>query len=484
MEKLTIQIHNIRCIKDALLELPFDNGIYTFVGANGSGKSTIIMCMSQLMMKQIEGLNDGFNDDSFVSLQIGLDKRVCKRENNQWIRTVDTLPRFKGLYEGSLFYGTRFEDSTIIDKKIANSEIASIEISDADDYMKDRISFILHGDTNHYRHLKRIKNRKIASHHGIKNLPYFDEIDGKLISQYRMSSGECLLISLMHFLYNSIVRKSLPIDQKAIVLIDELELALHPVAVLRLIDYLKELAQEHTNLVVYLSSHSPEVIKTMRPFNLFRVNNNNGTITLEQNCYPSYLIRDLYSNVSPDYLLLVEDELAQLVVNRILNEGGLRHSRLIHCVPVGGWENVLALHRELYSKKVLGNVTQIISILDGDIQKSLNRVQKQLPHLFLPIPSVEKFLYNVIKNNNDPLLRRTINDKFFIVDSLDNIVSRYNRGTLNGMTDNNKNFYEFLCRALQDIGTSEEVFVYGLCDEVLKSMNFENFKNSLQRRLL
>ena len=83
---------------------------------------------------------------------------------------------------------------------------------------------------------------------------------------------------------------------------------------------------------------------------MYRLNNDNGNLTLESNCYPSYLIRDLYSNVSPDFLLLVEDYLAQLVVNRVLSMNNLRSSKLIHCVPVGGADNVLELHKELYSK--------------------------------------------------------------------------------------------------------------------------------------
>lgn len=191
-----------------------------------------------------------------------------------------------------------------------------------------------------------------------------------------MSSGECLLISLLHFLYNSIERRSLPVDKKVLVLIDELELALHPIAINRLMEYLQKLVNEHSNLVIYLSSHSPEVIRRMRPSSLYRLNNDNGNLTLESNCYPSYLIRDLYSNVTPDFLLLVEDHLAQLVVNRVLSMNNLRSSKLIHCVPVGGADNVLELHKELYSKKILGTNTEIVSVLDGDMEGKLNKEQK------------------------------------------------------------------------------------------------------------
>ena len=42
---LNIKIKGIRNIDEADLTLPFMNGIYTFVGANGSGKSTILQCL-------------------------------------------------------------------------------------------------------------------------------------------------------------------------------------------------------------------------------------------------------------------------------------------------------------------------------------------------------------------------------------------------------------------------------------------------------
>ena len=101
-------------------------------------------------------------------------------------------------------------------------------------------------------------------------------------------------------------------------------------------DFLKDLVKEHSNLVVYLSTHSPEVIRTIPPIDLFKINNSEGIVSVETNCYPSYLIRDLYSNVSPDFLLLVEDELAQIVVNKILSKYSLRTTKLIHCVQLEG----------------------------------------------------------------------------------------------------------------------------------------------------
>lgn len=46
MEYLKLELNEIKNIKHADLELPFDNGIYTFVGANGCGKSTLMLSMA------------------------------------------------------------------------------------------------------------------------------------------------------------------------------------------------------------------------------------------------------------------------------------------------------------------------------------------------------------------------------------------------------------------------------------------------------
>ena len=485
MEALKIVISHIKNIKKAELEIPFDNGIYTFVGANGCGKSTLMLCMAQLLSKnQLGKLRIGDIDNySFVEYKNDdLVQKWCWNSTGHLVSKGQSF-KYNGMYEGSLFYGTRFEDSTNIEQMIQEGKITEERIADADKQVKEQLSYIIHGDLKHYGTLMRLKNKKVAEELGITNRPYFIRVGSCLISQYRMSSGECLLISLLHFLYNSIERRSLPVDKKVLVLIDELELALHPIAINRLMEYLQKLVNEHSNLVIYLSSHFPEVIRRMSPSSLYRLNNVDGNLTLESNCYPSYLIRDLYSNVAPDFLFLVEDHLAQFVVNRVLSQNNLRSSKLIHCVPVGGANNVLELHRELYSKKILGTNAKILSILDGDMQENLSKNQKKLPHLFLPIMSVEKFLYSVIKENSNPALRRIINDKYFIVSSLNDIVAEYNKGTLEGATDNNKNFYKVLCNQLVSIGTSEEVFVSGLCDDIVENIDFTKFVRNLKQKL-
>lgn len=102
----------------------------------------------------------------------------------------------------------------------------------------------------------------------------------------------------------------------------------------------------------------------------------------------------------------------------------------------------------------------------------------------LPIPSVEKFLYNVIKENKNPKLKHIINDKYFIVQSLDEIISQYNKGTLDGDSGNNKNFYKKLISELSSIGTKEAVFISGLCDDIIENIDVSKFIESIKKLLV
>lgn len=482
VETIEIGIKNIKNIMEAQIELPLESGVYCLVGNNGCGKSTLLLIASLLTSKY--GLNilesEDYSTNSFITF--GFKSQIDKWEyvNGRWI--VDTYPhnlRFNGMYEGSLFYGTRFDDSRVVDNLIRSSAILESEIVDSDDYIIKKMSFILHGNYSYYQGLQRIRNRNIAKRHKLTNVPYFLSVNGNPISQYRMSSGECLLISLLHFVYNSIIRRSLPQNEKILVLIDEIELALHPIAVSRLLDLLNELHKDNGNLVVILTSHSPEVIRKIPPNNIYLIQNDSGVVNLINPCFPSYVIRDVYKHDGFDHLLLVEDELAVQIVNRILLKNNLRNSKLIHVIPVGGWKNVLQLHADLMQNNVLGVGKEITSILDGDIKSCVGDDFKSIRKLYLPIKSVEKFLYNTIFENKNPALKKIINDKYFPIESLDDLVEKHNQKYKTKPSQADKKFYFRLKKNLEHRRISEEHFIQNLCDDIFNTINFNKFESSL-----
>lgn len=479
---LSIDIKNIKGIKEAHIELPVRNGIYALVGENGSGKSTILQALAQLIRPQNALFTLKKNDYS-------TDSNICFKgygyednwiiENDRWKNCIYTNRKknqgrynsyennnikLYGMYEGSLFVGTRFSDSTIVDKKYTDGEInINDDLIKADEYVIENLSYILHGDKNHYLNLMRLKNKTRREELGLKNIPYFVPSNHNgIISQYKMSSGECLLISLLHFIYNSIVRKSLPRNFPILMLLDEIELALHPSAVTRFIDLLSNLVKKYEHVSVFITTHAAEVIRKIEPLNIYKLENDNGVINYVNPCYPAYAIRDLYSPNGYDYLILCEDELAKKFIEYTIRNNNLSESKLINVCPVGGWQNVLKLHLELLQNNILGVPTNIISVLDGDIEKECNKKQEYqyIKKLFLPIPSIEKCFYKILYTNEyNKDLKKAINDTIFTVNSLDNIKSKFEENCKNVKESDNKKLYALLKNDIENRGIKEAEFI-------------------------
>jgi AAA15 family ATPase/GTPase len=483
VENLKITVNNIKNINKAIFEFPLEKSLNLIVGNNGSGKSTILLALSQTISKySLKSLNDDDYDDS-SSVEIELDnKKDIWKGSKKWYLSNVTIS-LNGMYEGSLFYGTRFNDSRKVDELLRNGRIQASDIVDADDYIKQKVSLILHGNYDNYLTLKRMRNKRISGDLGLENNPYFISINGKLISQYRMSSGECLLISLLHFVYNAIVRRSLPQNELILVLIDEIELALHPIAISRFIDLMNELVTTSGNLMIILTSHSPEVIRKIQPKHIYKIENNKGIVNIVNPGFPSYVIRDVYRHDGFDYLLLVEDELAKVIVDKILEMRGLKNSKLVHVVPVGGWSNVLALQKDLLQNNVLGLGREIVSIIDGDVKNQIPKDYSSLKKIFLPIQSIEKFLYEIIIDKPDFTFKKIINDKYFPVDSLDMLVAEHNLKYLPTVDHPDKKLYFRLRKNIESRGIDELLFVNKLADDIMNHVSFTDFAESLSRIL-
>ncbi len=492
MEVISLKICNVKNIRSADIEIPYEDGLYALVGNNGCGKSTIMLLLAQLLSSNWWAplrKEDCDENSSRVELSCMGKTDVWRYSSRQsrWLcgNTRTSRIHIHGTFEGSLFYGKRFNDSRIVDDLFEHGDLDIKDIVPADEYVHKKLSFILHGDEDHYNTLRRVRNRDAAQKLGVRNTPYFLEVKGNLISQYRMSSGECLLVSLLHFLYNTIVRGSIPEGEKVLVLIDEIELALHPIAVSRLIDFLNELLSKRNNLTIILTSHSPEVIRKIKPANLYKVINQDGILSLQSNCYPSYLIRDVYSHDGFDFLLLVEDTLAKCIIDKIVLRNNLGRGKLIHVVPVGGWDNVLSLHRELLMYNILGVGKKIISILDGDVEDVVKSKEQYatLPKLFLPVSSIEKYIYaSVIEKPNREIID-LLNDKYFVLQSLEtHAMLHREKYPADQHTQNaDKKFYFRLKKDLEERGINEEYFITNFCDDLMTMVDFSTFVSNLKR---
>ena len=121
MDTLKVNIHKIKNIDSANFEIPIESGVYSLVGTNGCGKSTVLLSVAQLISKHYLGTlkKEDYQNNSQVSYTLNniTDTWTADLRTGFW--TSDIYPKtlkVNGLYEGSLFYGTRFNDSRKIDE--------------------------------------------------------------------------------------------------------------------------------------------------------------------------------------------------------------------------------------------------------------------------------------------------------------------------------------------------------------------------------
>ena len=245
---------------------------------------------------------------------------------------------------------------------------------------------------------------------------------------------------------------------------------------------LNNIIKEHDNLTVVLTSHSPEVIRKISPNNLFMMEvDEKDTIEFYSPCYPSYAIRDVYMHSGFDYVILVEDLLAKYVVEKVIQQRSLNSGKLINVLPVGGWENVLKFQMMAYSTNTFGLGTKLFSILDGDVKNNakIKKDYKKLQKMFLPINSIEKYLYNVCTDSTYKNIKRKINDTFFNVESIDDILADYVQDNDN----NGKALYRKILGNLEKRNISEDAFIKELCNIIMNAINFEPFASELQTKI-
>lgn len=425
--KLEINIKKIKCIDNLVIELPIDNGLYAITGQNGSGKSTIAASASSvfynLPMKQYFGKTES---DSSISFRLDKSQRMWYKKNDSW-QKKSTGPdmNIKGFFEGSLIFGNRFKDMSY-EKINSLDSINQEKLIEANDFIRKNLGLILQGDENFYEKLWMVSNH----YDKFKGTIFFYEKNNKRISQFHMSTGENLLISILNSLYiRNNDRASLA--KPCLMFLDEIELALHPSSLKRLLQFLDDMSKRY-NYAIYFSTHSIELIGEINPANIFYIERHaDNTIEVINPCYPAYATRILFDNNGFDKIILVEDDLAKSIIDKILRKEQLLNSKLVHILPCGGYTNVLDLANDVVRFKLLGRNASVCIVLDGDVEQKARQymsskgISNNIPLNFLPIESLEKYLKSCLYTNVDHELFRGLNDYFFHNKSLDTIINEY-----------------------------------------------------------
>lgn len=489
---IKVKLNRIKNIDSFEYNFSFDRGIYALVGENAVGKSTVMAAIASTVYPNVIARYRKTEITSESSIELSCcgttDTWIADSIGSQMNRKSRPQVVFNGIYEGSIFSGTRFADMKNIDVVFQNTPEFVNDLIPASRELKDALSFILHDEPGHYEALYKLRNFEIAQKYGLENMPYFLKLPaGQYISKYKMSSGECLLISLLNFIISTALKpkylkyRKRVISDRMFIFVDEVELALHPSSILRLISFLEDMIKEK-NLTVLFSTHSSELIRKITPNNIFYLENHEGKCEIISPCYPQYAIRSLYDHDGYDSTILVEDVLSEIVIRKLIQDFRIRNNLLINVIPVGTWYNTLSFQKRATEQNAFGRDRFVFSVIDGDVKEEVNKVDQfqHLKKLFLPIKSVEKYLLMKMIETPDVAFIKQVGNKYFTLDSLDSILRSARKDYKITSDKTGKKLLEFLCEYLAKVRLTQEDFIKSLCEDIFAYENFDRLKSSIE----
>lgn len=374
-----ITIESLKHIRRLEFSIP-NAGVWLLTGANGTGKSTLLACMRRIgysnafpthfPASQKSDRLDSFEGSS-VRYEVDGATVTYRYRGERWV----PLPKANSrLLRNAGFPSVRYIAADA--KRIEPSR---------DDFQPRRVR-PAHGeiiaaanmifDTEKFHALKTINLRKgVGSDAFLLELPPVPGTNTRsYFSEKNLSLGELCILKLLRLLRDC--------PRGSLVLIDELELALHPMAQVMLLRYLDNIAGEKA-LTIIVSTHSATLIKQANANRLLLLQDDGtGNIVCQEKCFPSLVLGALAyrEEAASDVIVYVEDEAAQVLVEQL----ALRFmqqvfqnqlSPSIQVIPVGGITNVLRFF--VRQRPLLPVITRCYVMLDADGEQGLNEARAE-----------------------------------------------------------------------------------------------------------
>jgi len=465
MQEIKIIIEKLKKIDKLEFVLKLEKGIYAIVGNNGAGKSSLITCIAKLvrpsiLKEEFSGTTNNFSEATITYINPYGFEAIWKK-NPTWkaIDTYSSMPRYKGFFESSILTGTRFfhldnKNTTLKNKDIETSKEATI-------FIKKTMDYIINGcETSFFDKLRysEIEYRK--------RLYYIDLGNGNHITEFNFSTGEYFLLSVLKIIQTFSKRRHQ--DELRLLIIDEIDIALHPLAQKRFIEKLLQWMDEF-NLLIVFATHSLPILESLNENNIYHIENDK----IFNPIYPAYLTSKLHQHTYYDKIILVEDILASKFIEKIIEDIDIERI-LYKIIPIGGWEKVLEIYTKNEKYKYFSHACTFC-ILDGDVISQANKnPYKKIEKRFLPFSNIERVCVENIFIDSD--LNSTLSALIYPKNILDLDIEEFKEVDINASemkTETIKNIFKKLINEIRKYSEKEEIEIKNIIIDVI----YKNYKS-------
>ena len=362
-------------------------GVWILTGLNGSGKTSLFASIYRIGAQHafqrfyktspLEHKLDSYAD---AEIEYEINGSIVKYHygGQRWRAT----PRKNAnLFNQSPYTSIEYIEASGDRIEPFADEIQPRRIRDASEEIKTFLSIVL-GDQK-WNNLKHVNTRRGVGN-GAYLIPY--QLGGKTFyfSEKSFSLGELCALKL--------AVKIVLMSPSSLLLIDEVEMALHPQAQVRLLNQVSKIAKEKI-LTVLFSSHSATIIKNSKRRQLIHLRgDNHGYVSTIVGAFPAQILGDiaLDDELVADFVFYVEDKQAKLLVEQLIGmymakcHSDTNYRPLYKVIPVGGFVQVLEMLNN--SSAILPNYVKRYALLDEDVKsESLKDAKKRQNRVLLDL---------------------------------------------------------------------------------------------------
>ena len=366
----SIQIRNLKSIESLNFEIP-GPGVHLLAGSNGAGKTTLLACLRRIGSPnafKIHFLSSNKSNrlDTFSKSEVinSLDDQsvTYAYAGERWV----PRPRRSSKLVEQFGYPYVWYAGATASRLTPRPEDYDLQrIKPAMQAIRDAANAIF--NTDKFSELKTVNLTT-----GNKNQAFALEVqrEGRrkptYASERNISLGEICVLKLL--------RELTSCKNGSLVLIDELELALHPRAQIGLLKYLEQVAADKA-LTVIVSTHSVTLLKCCPRERIIFLEKREHCTDVLKGCFPAYALGSisLSEERTPDVVIYVEDEIARSVINCLITSCiATRYTQspavfpTIRVLPIGGFRNVVSFYDR--NRAMLPEQVKQWILLDHDVE--------------------------------------------------------------------------------------------------------------------
>lgn len=354
---LRIRLTKVRAFTNEAVD--FDFPVTALIGTNGGGKSTILGAAAIAHKSIRPGLffpKSSIGDQSMSFWSIGYDiidktkhpnqvvQRSARFRNSKWARddVIDRPVLYFGIIR-TVPAGERreFKKLATFNYKFKGSR-ANLEQTVA-----EQVAKILGKDVSHFQQA----DISTSQH-------FYVGGDGSITySEFHFGAGESSVIRMVTLI------ESMP--PNALVLIEEIENGLHPVAVRRMVEYLIDVAERRSIQAIY-TTHSEDALRPLPTEAIWAAIDGKvrqGRISIEA-------LRAITGRIDEQMAIFVEDTFAKDWVESIIRNDLPEHMDEIGVYAVSGDGQAHSIHLAHRKNPSIATKLKSICVLDGDSQQN------------------------------------------------------------------------------------------------------------------